>query len=175
MRRTSFATLLLAFLVTTGVAEAQTLKIGYINSQQILATAPGAREAQAQFDRDVQAYQAEANQLQEEVTRMQQQLEQQQLTLSPEARANREQALRQKVQEASQRMSQLDELAARRRAELVQPVMDRISEAIESIRVEGNYALILDVAAGAIVAADAAPAGIPRRRRPVAAVRSGQG
>ena len=32
--------------------------------------------------------------------------------------------------------------------------MDRISDVIEQIREEGNYALILDVAAGSIISAD---------------------
>ena len=34
--------------------------------------------------------------------------------------------------------------------------MDRITEVIEAIREEGNYALILDVAAGSIISADPA-------------------
>ena len=85
---------------------------------------------------------------------MQQQLEQQRLTLSPEARQNREQAIAQRGQEAQQRMQELDRMAAQRRQELVQPVMDDISEAIDAVREEGSYAFIFDVAAGSIVSAD---------------------
>lgn len=155
MRRIALASLALA-LMATGTAEAQTLKIGYINSQQILANAPGAAEANEQFQQDLQSYEAEAKQLQDELVRMQQQLEQQALTLSPEAKRNREQAIQQKAQEAQQRMQQLDAQANRRRQELVQPVMDQISQVIEQIREEGNYSLILDVAAGSIIAADPA-------------------
>ena len=154
MRRTPFAVLALAFLLAVGAVEAQTLKIGYINSQEILAEAPGAAEAQRAFETDLQQYEAEAQELQTELQRMQQQFEQQQLTLSPEARRNREQAIAQKAQEAQQRMAQLDQLAAQRRQELVQPVMDDISEVIETIREEGSYSFVFDVAAGAIVAAD---------------------
>lgn len=154
MRRMPFALPALVFLLAAGAAEAQTLKIGYINSQQILATAPGTQEAQTAFNQDLQAYQAEANQLQEELTRMQQQLEQQSAALSPEARRNREQQIRQKADDVQRRLSELDQQAEQRRAELVQPVMDRISEVIEQIREEGNYSLILDVAAGSIIAAD---------------------
>lgn len=154
MRRTPFAALALIFALVAGAAEAQTLKIGYINSQEILASAPGAREAQQAFEREMQAYTNEAQQLQDELTRMQQQLAQQELTLSPEAKRNRQQQIQQKAQEAQARMQQMDQLAAQRRAELVQPVMDKITEVIEAMREEGNYALILDVAAGSIIAAD---------------------
>ena len=154
MRRTPFAALALAFTMAAGAAEAQTLKIGYINSQQILQSAPGAAQANEAFQQDLAGYEAEAQQLQEELMRMQQQLEQQQLTLSPEAKRNREQQIQQKAQEAQARMQQLDQQAQDRREELIQPVMDRISEVIEQIREEGNYALILDVAAGSIISAD---------------------
>jgi outer membrane protein len=154
MRRTPFAALALSLALVAGTAEAQTLKIGYINSQEILASAPGAKEAQAAFEKDMQGFSAEAQQVQDELTRMQQQLQQQELTLSPEAKRNRQQQIAQKAQEAQDKMAALDQRAAGRRAELVQPIMDKITAVIETMREEGNYALILDVAAGSIISAD---------------------
>jgi outer membrane protein len=156
MRRTPFAALALALALAAGTAEAQTLKIGYINSQQILEKAPGAKEAQDAFDRDMRGFPTEAQQIQDALTRMQQQLTQQELTLSPEAKRNRQQQIQQKAQEAQSRMAEMDQIAARRRSELVQPVMDKITAVIEKMREEGSYALILDVAAGSIIAADPA-------------------
>jgi Skp family chaperone for outer membrane proteins len=85
---------------------------------------------------------------------MQTRLQQQQLTLSPEARANREQQIQAKVQEYQTRTQELQQMAEQRRAELVQPVMDKITVIIEQVRVEGQYSLILDLAAGSIIAAD---------------------
>ena len=154
MRRTPFAALALVFALAAGATEAQTLKIGYINSQEILAQAPGAKEAQAAFEQDMQGYTTEAQQLQDELQRMQQQLSQQELTLSPEAKRNRQQQIQQKATDAQQRMQELDQLAAQRRAELIQPVMDKVNEVIEKMREEGSYSLILDVAAGSIISAD---------------------
>ncbi len=55
MRRNPLALTTLAFLLAVGAAEAQTLKIGYINSQEILANAPGAEEAGQQFDDEQEA------------------------------------------------------------------------------------------------------------------------
>ena len=156
MRRTPLALTALALFVMVGAAEAQTLKIGYINSQEILANAPGAQAAGQAFDEEMQGYQAEIEQLETELEGMQQRLQQQQLTLSPEAKANREQQLQAKLQEYQQRTSQLQELANQRRAALIQPVMDSITAVIETIREEGSYALILDVAAGSIISADPA-------------------
>jgi outer membrane protein len=156
MRRTSFALIALVFLLSAGAVEAQTLKIAYINSQEILQNAPGAAEAQQQFDDEMSGYQDEISQLETELQNLESSLQQQQLTLSPEARANREQQLRQKYQEYQQRTQQLQEMANERRAALIQPVMDEITAVIETIREEGAYSLILDAAAGSIVSADPA-------------------
>lgn len=156
MRRTSLALMALAFLLSAGAVEAQTLKIAYINSQEILMNAPGAAEAQQQFDDEMAGYQEEISQLEIELQNLENQLQQQQLTLSPEARANREQQLRQKYQEYQQRTQELQEMANQRRAQLIQPVMDEITAVIETIREEGAYSIILDAAAGSIVSADPA-------------------
>jgi outer membrane protein len=156
MRRISFALTALALLIGASAAEAQTqaLKIGFINSQQILATSAEAAAAEQRFNQEMQGYQAEIEQLENELTGMQQRLQQQQLTLSPEARANREAQIQQKLQEYQTRTQQLQQQADQRRAELVQPVVDKITAIIETIREEGSYHLILDVAAGSIIAAD---------------------
>ena len=156
MRRTSFARFALAFLLPAGAVEAQTLKIAYINSQEILLPAPGADAAQQAFEAEMAGYQTEIQQLETELQNMETALQQQSLTLSPEARANREQQLQQKFQEYQQRAGQLQDVANERRAALIQPVMDNITAVIETMREEGAYSLILDAAAGSIVSADPA-------------------
>jgi outer membrane protein len=156
MRRTSFSLLATAIMLSAGAVEAQTLKIAYINSQEILVNAPGAEAAQTAFDQEMAGYQTEISQLEIELQNMETSLQQQQLTLSPEAKANREQQLQAKFQEYQQRTNQLQELADQRRAALIQPVMDNITAVIETIREEGAYSLILDAASGSIVSADPA-------------------
>jgi len=154
MKRVLFALATVGLLLGARTVEAQALKIGFINSQQILASSADAAAAQQRFDQEMQGYQTEVQQLEEELAGMQQRLQQQQLTLSPEARANREQQLQAKLQEYQNRTTQLQQQADQRRQELIQPVMDKITAIIEAIREEGQYSLILDVAAGSIISAD---------------------
>lgn len=156
MRRILFTLSALTFLPAAVAVDAQTLKVAYVNSQEILLSAPGAEAAQQQFDQEMAGYQAEISELETELTDLEAALQQQQLTLSPEAKANREQQLQAKFQEYQQRTSQLQEMANQRRAALIQPVMDNITAIIEQIREEGAYSLILDAAAGSIVSADPA-------------------
>jgi outer membrane protein len=155
MRRSPLAIAALACAIGAVAVEAQApLKIGYINSQEVLASAPDATTAQQQFDREMQGYQTEIEQLEQELTGLQESLQRQQLTLSPDARAAREQQLQTRVTAYQQRTAQLSQIAEQRRAELIQPVMDRINTVIEAVRAEGQYHLILDLAAGSIIAAD---------------------
>lgn len=151
-------TLLTAGLLLAGVghvhAQQAGLKIGYINSQEILDQSPAAIAAQEQFNEEMEAFRTEVQNMAQELERMIQQYEQQQLTLSPQAKEQREQEILTKRQEYDQRVQELDQQAGQRQQELVQPVMDRITRVIEEIRTEGSYSLIFDVAAGSILAAD---------------------
>lgn len=146
---------LLLLAAATGVqAQQADLRIGYINSQAILESAPGAREAQEQINRDLEGYRNEVQQMAEDLQQLIQRYEQQQVTLSAEVKAQREAEIQEKQQQYQQRVQELDQQASQRERELVQPVMDRINRVIETLREEGNYTLIFDVAAGAIIAAD---------------------
>jgi outer membrane protein len=152
---------LVAFLLVTGLTgpglEAQTeLRIAFINSEAIIQEAPGAREAQDQFDRDMARFRSEVQLMGDELQTLAASYEQQQLTLSPEVRQSREDQIRVKQTEYQARIQQLETQAGARQAELVEPVMERITEVIEQIRNEGSYSIIFDVAAGAIISADPA-------------------
>ncbi len=153
MRRFAF---LLALVSATALPAAgqSGAKFGYINSAAILDQAPGAREAAQQFDRDLAAMRAQIQPATDSLDQMITAYEAQALTLSPEAKQRREQEILQRREALQQMAGALDEQASARRAELVQPIMDRVSEVIEQIRVEGGYSLIFDVADGSIVAAD---------------------
>ena len=155
MRRSNiFAFVGLLALVLALPASAQTLKIGYIDSQQILQEAPGAAAARDQLQQELSQMQSEVQQMGEDLQQSISDFEQQQLTLSDEARQARQEELLQRQQEYQQRLQELEQQAAQRQQELVQPVMNRVNTVIEEIRREGSYTMIFDAAAQGIVAAD---------------------
>lgn len=148
----------LLLAVSAGSAVAQTgQKIGYINSAAIYAEAPGAQAAQAEFEQQMTAYRQEVQRLGEELQAMITEHQQQQASLSTEARQAREAAIREKDGAYRQRISQLENEAGRRQQQLVEPIMQQMKDVIETLRREGGYALIFDVGPGAnIIAADPA-------------------
>lgn len=156
MRVLSFA---LAGVLALGLAstvEAQTPRIGYIDSQVILAEAPGSREAQQQFDREMDRYRGEMQRLGEELERLITEYQRQERNLTVEAREARQMEIRRKEMEYQSRIEEIDDEAARKRQELVEPILERMTQVIDQVREEGNYALIFDAASRAIIAADPA-------------------
>lgn len=154
MRRAVLGVLAIFALFAAPAFAQAPLKIGFINSQALLAQAPGAAEASQQFDTELGTMRAQLEPMAEELDSMIAQFEAQSMTLSEQARRQRQQTIVQKQGELQQAAAQMEQQAEQRRAELVQPIMDRISEIIEQLRVEGSYHLIFDVAAGSIIAAD---------------------
>lgn len=146
----------LALVGYKGIAEPQGSdpKFAYIDSNEIIAEAPGAQEAQATFDREMARWRAEAQALADTLQEMIQEYEQQQVMLSPEKRQERQQVIQQKRLEYQRRLSDLDQVAQRRQQELVQPIYENITNTLIQIRDEGDYTMIFDAAAGALIAAD---------------------
>jgi outer membrane protein len=155
MRANSVLVAAFLALALAGSLEAQaTLKIGYIDSQAILDQDPAARQAQRQFEASLATYQSEVQQLGEDLQRLIEAYEQQQAMLSEEAKANRQEQIRLRQTQYQQRIQELEQQATLRQAELVEPVMERISTIIDALRVEGGYSIIFDVAAQGIISAD---------------------
>ncbi len=146
----------LAMLGYKGISEpqGQTLKLAYINSQEIIAQAPGAAEAQATFDRDMARWQTEIRALNDSLQDMMSTYDQQQVMLSPDARQQRQQEIGLKQQEYQQRAADLERVAGQRQQELIQPIFESIRDVLMSIRQEEGYSMIFDAAAGALIDAD---------------------
>jgi len=145
----------LASIAQPALSQVATPRIAYVNSQEILAEDPAARQAQEQLNGELEAIRAEVQQMGQELEEMIQQYEAQSLTMSPQVQQQRQQAILAQRQEYEGRVSALEQQAGQRQQEIVQPVMDRINRIIETMRVEGGYQLIFDVAAGSILSADA--------------------
>jgi outer membrane protein len=146
----------LAVLGYNGFSEPQQapVRLAYINSNEVIAETPGASDAQATFDREMARWQAEVKVLEDSLQQMITTYEQQQVMLSPQARQDRQQEIMQKQLEYQQRAADLQQVAQRRQAELVQPIFDKISSALKDIRAERGYTMIFDASAGALLAAD---------------------
>jgi outer membrane protein len=137
-------------------ARAQVVKLGYINSAQILAQAPGRAEAEAQFDKEVVTYRAQLQRMSDSAAALEAAFERDAPGLDTASRTRRSNAVRDREAEYQSRARALDSTMQTRQAELVRPIMDQVQKVIEAIRTEDGYSMILDVGsqASVIVAAD---------------------
>lgn len=141
-------------LLFTASLDAQAIKIGYVHAQEVLAQYP---PSQAAFDRLESAnnsWLAELQTLAATRDQLLAEFQQQQMSMTPEARQALDQQIR--VQEAAiaTRQREVQNESQQLQDELLQPIMAEITAVIEEIRVELGYALILDANSNAILAAD---------------------
>ena len=134
-------------------------KLGYINSQQILASYKEAQDAQEQLDKINKEWEAEARELQKQFQEMGQQLESQALLLSEQRQKEKQaelQTLYQKIQQfQNDKWGQNGEFF-RKQEEIMKPIYDKVNAAIKKIGEEERFDYIFDVVAGNIVYASPA-------------------
>jgi outer membrane protein len=137
-------------------AHAQALKLGYINSAQILAQAPGRAEAEAQFDKEVVAYRAQLQRMNDSLNTLAAAFDKDAPAMDSATRERRGKVVRDREAEYQARARALDSTMQTRQAELVRPIMEQVQKVIELIRSEDGYSMILDVGsqASVVVAAD---------------------
>jgi outer membrane protein len=131
-------------------------KIGYINSARVIQEAPGAAEARSTLEKEVTASQAQIKAMDDSLSTLMQQYQQQSVMLSADAKKQKEQEIVSKRGGWEQRAQQLQETFSQRQEALMKPIMDKIQAAITELRQAEGYAIIFDMASQAMVAADPA-------------------
>ncbi len=151
--RSAFA---LAILVPASAhAQGAAQKFAFVNTQQILQSAPGATEAQAQFQKEMEGLRTQVQGLSDSLAAMEQAFTKEAPAMSPTAREARLKTLTEKKEGFEARAAKLNEQAEQRQFDLMQPIMDNVRKVLDDMRIESGYSFIFDVANSSfIVAAD---------------------
>jgi Skp family chaperone for outer membrane proteins len=131
-------------------------KVAYVNTQAILKATPGYAQAESTFTKELETYRGEVQKLQASLDSAASDFEQQSVLLSPTQRAAKRKDLEGQQQKLEQRTQELQQRAASRERELLDPIQSKVNSVIEGVRASGNYAMIFDVSApnSGIVTAD---------------------
>ena len=153
--------LILAFVVGSplfalaGTLDAQVnLIIGHVNTEAVLAQAPGATEAQAEFDRIRARGDQEIQGMNVELDSLIAAYQEEQGALSVGVRQARETEINRLQQRNQQRIDQMGQELQQSRLTLFAPIVNQMSETIQMIREEGGYHFIFEVASQIIAAGD---------------------
>jgi outer membrane protein len=149
-------------VATAGVSAAaqqptsSAIKIAYVNTQVVFQSAPGRAEAEAQFEKERNTFGEQVKRMDDSLNAMVADYQKSVARLDSATRTRREAAIRTKQDEYRQRASGLEEQLNQRREALLQPIMERIRTALDQIRAEDGYAIILnnDPQGSLIVSAD---------------------
>jgi outer membrane protein len=139
--------LVVCLALIASVALAEEMKIGYVDSQRIFSQSPEYQEAQTKFDKDVETWNAQADQMRKDIENLQKELESQSLILSADKKKEKESVLTAKQDTLNQFLSATfgsGGKAEKRMAELSKPIRDKVLEVVEKIAIENNYSLIFD-------------------------------
>jgi outer membrane protein len=131
-------------------------KVAYVNTQAILKQTPGYVKAESTFTKELANYRVEVQKLQASLDSAASDFDQQSVMLSPTQRAAKRKDLQAQQQKLEQRTQELQQQAATRERELLDPIQNKVNSVIEGVRAAGNYAIIFDVSApnNGIVTAD---------------------
>ncbi|MCC7194103.1 MAG: OmpH family outer membrane protein [Gemmatimonadaceae bacterium] len=146
--------MLVAAPITSLAAQAP-VKIAYVDSRYIVNNAPATPAAQAAYQKDLNAIQAQIQKMSDSLDALTAAFNKEQATLVGEKRDTRLKAISDRQSEFQARYQALQSQAQDREAELMQPILDQIKIALEDVRTEMGLTVIFDVSqSGAIVAAD---------------------
>jgi outer membrane protein len=131
-------------------------KLAYVNTQAILKQTPGYVQAESTFTKEVETYRGEVQKLQASLDSAASDFEQQSVMLSPTQRTAKRKELQGQQEKLEKRTQELQQRAATRERELLDPIQTKVNSVIEGVRAAGNYAMIFDVSApnSGIVTAD---------------------
>lgn len=154
------AGIILLLALVAGVvspAGAQNVKIGFIRSSTIMDQSQAARGATEQFNREVEAWNQEAQRRKTELDLLSKELEAQSPMLSDQVRRQKEQDYQRKLAEHDQYVQSIwgpGGLVTQRNDELLKPVIEKIQRVTRKIAAEDGYDFILDASDGNIIYAD---------------------
>lgn len=122
-------------------------RLAWLNFQQVVATMPEYAAAESLLTRELASARQEVLSLQGQLDSMTTLYEQQQIALSPSARQQRQQELREIGARYQQRALDLENAYTQREREVLGPLEQRARAVIEGIRAERNLLFIFDVSA----------------------------
>lgn len=151
MKKTLIAFLVLMVSVCGGATAQKAVKLGHINSSDLMQIMPGREEAQNTLQKDVDELQATLKNMQNELEQRYNDYMGKKDQMSDLIRQTKEREL----QDMGTRIQEFQENAQKqlqdREQEVLKPIIDRARKAIEDVAKENGYTYVFDVSSGALL------------------------
>lgn len=120
------------------------MKIGYIDLQRALNESDAGKEAKATFNKRVEELQKVLDEKQNELKKLQDEMEKQKGLLTPEARAEKEKVYQQKLKDVQRFAKDSQEELQQKDAEMTKKILRDLRDIIKKIGNEEGYTIILE-------------------------------
>lgn len=148
----SLILLFAAMLAFSASAFAQkTVKLGHINSSDLMQIMPGKDSAQAAFEAEVKILEGELKAMQDELEKKLNDYRERKSQMTELIRTTKEQELNDLDQRIQVYQQNAQKKLQEKEAELLQPIIDRAKQAISDVAKENGYTYIFDTSAGAVL------------------------
>ena len=148
----AFIVALVAMLAFGGNAMAQkTIKLGHINSNDLMQIMPGRDSAQAALQKEVEELQADMEAMKKEYETKVNDYMAKRDQLSELIRKSKESDLQAMASRIEEFQANAQKLLEERQEALLKPIIDRAKKAIEEVGKENNYTYIFDAGVGAVL------------------------
>jgi outer membrane protein len=140
--------------LASGLAVAQDIKIGYIDSQRIFAEYKETQDAERLYNRELEQWKAQAASMEQEIVKLQDELRAQSLMLSEEKQKEKKLDLDKKLEDYQRYMRETfgdDGLAAKRNMELTKPIIEKIHKILEQMAETQDLAMVFDIPSANII------------------------
>lgn len=144
----------LALLGLSAPASAQTIRIGFVDSQRIFNEYKAAQEAQERFAREIQSWRTEADDRRKQVDVLRNELKDQDPLLSEAKRLEKETALQKAVSDYDRFVQDFwgpNGKVQRLNDEMTREVISKVRDAVELLANRQSYDLVLDAADGNVI------------------------
>lgn len=145
---------LLALSAAAGPADAQIVRLGFVDSQRIFEGYRGAQEAQDRFTRDITAWRTEADERRRALDVLRNEAKDQEALLSEARRLEKETAVQRAVADYDRFVQEFwgpGGRVQRLNDEMTREVIGKIRDAVETIANREGYDLVLDAADGNVI------------------------
>ncbi|MEW6049996.1 MAG: OmpH family outer membrane protein [Candidatus Zixiibacteriota bacterium] len=134
-----------------GTAGAQATKIGFVKDEEIKQGYKAWTKAQEQWELERKTWDEQAQTMQTELQELVDQYDKQKLILSDDKKKEKEAAIRAKQEALDAFTKQIygpGGTAERKQQELIGPLLEKVSKAIEAVAVEGGFDVIFTMQSG---------------------------
>jgi len=147
-----FFLLLVAMLSLSVTAFAQkTVKLGHINSADLMQIMPGKDSAEKAFKEVASIYESELTAMQDELQKKYNDYQERRDQMTDLIRSTKEQELNELGQRIQTYQQNAQQKLQEKEKELLQPIIDRAKQAINDVAKENGYNYIFDTSAGTLL------------------------